>query len=208
MALATYANLKSAVASWLKRTDLTSTIPDFITLAELRIFRDLRVRVMETSATLTCSAGTATVALPTNFRQFRWLYVDGDPKQKLELASGEQLYQTYAGSTQGKPRVYSTQGGFLLLGPTPDAAYDIKCLYYKAPDSLSDSTTTNTAFPRFADAYLFASLVEAFTFTEDEANVAIWEGRYQRAIADAMKEDAMDRHSGTVLRARTDNGNP
>jgi hypothetical protein len=52
MAITTFAELKTAIASWLDRSDLTSTIPDFITLFESVANRRLRVRQMEKTITL------------------------------------------------------------------------------------------------------------------------------------------------------------
>lgn len=62
MAVATYSDLKSEVATYLARTDLTSYIPDFITLCENRIYygsrhptfpsEPLRIRAMEYSRDL------------------------------------------------------------------------------------------------------------------------------------------------------------
>ena len=48
MALINYQDLQSAVGRWLDRDDLVSQIPDFITLAEMKINRQLRVLAMET----------------------------------------------------------------------------------------------------------------------------------------------------------------
>ena len=42
MAITTYAELKSSIANWLNRDDLTAVIPDFIALAEAQIARDIR----------------------------------------------------------------------------------------------------------------------------------------------------------------------
>jgi len=42
MAISTYSELKTAVANWLDRSDLTDVIPDFITLAETRHKRDFK----------------------------------------------------------------------------------------------------------------------------------------------------------------------
>ena len=67
MAISTYSELQEAVASWLNRSDLTTTIPDFITLAESRLNRTLRLRVMETTTTLSLTASSRTVALPSAF---------------------------------------------------------------------------------------------------------------------------------------------
>lgn len=41
MAISTYAELKSAVADWLHRSDLDGVIPDFVALAEDRLRADL-----------------------------------------------------------------------------------------------------------------------------------------------------------------------
>ena len=51
MAITTYTELKSAVANHLARTDLTSVIPDFISLAEARLSRELETRDQEKRAT-------------------------------------------------------------------------------------------------------------------------------------------------------------
>ena len=50
MALTTYTELKAAIADWLNRSDLTSQIPDFITLAEAEMAwtnRDSVIRVYD-----------------------------------------------------------------------------------------------------------------------------------------------------------------
>lgn len=57
MALTTYSDLQSAVASYLARSDLTSQIPDFIRLAEIRLRRELRIRQMLRSVTTTTTGG-------------------------------------------------------------------------------------------------------------------------------------------------------
>lgn len=71
MAISQYSELKTAVANWLGRSDLTSRIPEFIGLAEDRVYQRLRLRAMETQAELKSSAnvsvdtvsGTNTIAL-------------------------------------------------------------------------------------------------------------------------------------------------
>ena len=57
MAITTYTELKSAVANHLARTDLTSVIPDFISLAEARLSRELETRDQEKRATATMTSG-------------------------------------------------------------------------------------------------------------------------------------------------------
>jgi hypothetical protein len=44
MALANYNQLQTSIANYLNRTDLDAVIPDFITLTERRLDRDVRAR--------------------------------------------------------------------------------------------------------------------------------------------------------------------
>jgi len=50
MALGTYAQLKTSIADWLNRSDLTSAIADFITLAEADENVSIRVLKRESGA--------------------------------------------------------------------------------------------------------------------------------------------------------------
>ena len=51
MAITTYAELQTALDNWLARTDLQSRTPEFITLAEARMNRELETRSQEKRAT-------------------------------------------------------------------------------------------------------------------------------------------------------------
>ncbi len=52
MSITTYSELKTAVANWLNRDDLTAVIPDFISLAEADMDRKVRHWRMEKRATV------------------------------------------------------------------------------------------------------------------------------------------------------------
>ena len=52
MSITTYSELKTAVANWLNRDDLTSVIPDFIALTEADMDRKIRHWRMEKRATV------------------------------------------------------------------------------------------------------------------------------------------------------------
>src|ERR1044071_1053735 len=103
MAIATYADLKAAVATYLARSDLTSRIPEFIAAAERRIaygdrsmpampIEPLRIRAMETSADVTINAQTA--ALPTRYLQSRRFYLSSSPIQELGYVVPDVFWRT------------------------------------------------------------------------------------------------------------------
>ena len=74
MALSTYAELKTGIANWLNRTDLTDEISDdFIKLTEADFNAKLRIRAMEQIDSITIDSETETV--PTGFIAVRSFYI-------------------------------------------------------------------------------------------------------------------------------------
>lgn len=202
MSLATYSDLTTSIASWLNRTDLTSVIPDFVTLAEARISRDLRLRSQVTSATLTTTAGTQTVALPTGWLEFENLTVTGSPDSVLNYVNIQHLDTKYpANDYTGKPVVYSIEGSNVLLGPTPDAAYSIAVLYYKRFDPLS-TTPTNWLLTNHPGIYLWGALCESAPFLKDDQRALVWETKYRNELDALNKSDTEAQFSGSLLKVR------
>ena len=78
MAISTYAELKTSIANWLDRSDLTDVIPDFIALAETRHKRDFKIRRMETRVTANTIANTEYYTLPDNYVAMRNIKLNTD----------------------------------------------------------------------------------------------------------------------------------
>src|SRR5512139_796982 len=106
MGISTYTDLLASVANWLHRSDLTAVIPDFVDICESNLNRDLRCSQMEASATLTVTAGTA--SLPADFLAVRTILTDASPPKALTYvqpedwarygqASGTTMYYTILG---------------------------------------------------------------------------------------------------------------
>ena len=89
MAITNYSELKTAISSWLDRSDLDSVIPDFIALAEARHRRDFKLRRMETRVTANTIADTEYYTLPDNFIAMRNIQLNTDPKTALEYLTPE-----------------------------------------------------------------------------------------------------------------------
>ena len=81
MALDNYSNLQTSIANWLARDDLTVEIPDFIALCEAEFNRELRIRSMETTETVTIDAEQE--ALPTGFLGVRSFFLNKNHKAHL-----------------------------------------------------------------------------------------------------------------------------
>ena len=104
MALNNYANLQSSIANWLARDDLTTEIPDFIALCEAEFNRELRIRNMETTATVTINAEQ--IALPTGFLGVRSFFLNNNGKTKLTYITPYQQFDTQGSSRAGTPQAY------------------------------------------------------------------------------------------------------
>ena len=64
MSLSNYTGLKASIADFLNRDDLTAVIPDFITLAEAQINRDIRHFKMEARSSGQQDAGDEYMQTP------------------------------------------------------------------------------------------------------------------------------------------------
>jgi hypothetical protein len=206
MAISTYAELKTAIASWLDREDLTDIIPDFIVLTESRHRRDFKIRRMETRVTASTIADTEYYSLPDNYVAMRNIQLNTDPKTPLEYLTPEIMDRIKGGSSTGQPRVYSIIGNNFQLRPIPDSVYEIEMLYYKYFTPLSDSNTTNDMLTYHPDLYLYGSLVEAEPYLQNDKRLQTWASLYDRAKKDLIDTNERDRHSGTAPTTRIDYG--
>ena len=90
----------------------------------------------------------------------------------------------------GLPRYYALFGPqyndpnelTFILGPTPDAAYDIELHYYYYPQSIVTAGTTWLG-DNFDTVLLYGSLVEAYTYMKGEPDMlALYNQKYMEAL--------------------------
>ena len=209
MAISTFAELKTATANWLDRSDLTDRIPEFIALAEARFNRNLRIRDMETVSTaISTAAGTREYDLPTGFVQMREFHLTTDPLTPLAYITPEMMSRIWAGSTKDKPEVFTIIADKVRLGPNPDAVYTTSMLYYKTFTALSASNTTSEMLTNNPDVYLYGTLLEAEPFLMNDARVPMWLAAFEKAVNDIQNQDNRDRHSGSAMRVMNTTGYP
>jgi hypothetical protein len=194
MALSTYSELKSAIANWLNRSDLTDEIAgDFIKLTEADFNSKLRIRKMITQATITIDSETE--ALPTGFLQVRDFYIlSGTTKHPLRYMTPSQMDQVKGTSRTGLPSSHT------ILG------YTSKINYYKAFDALSDTNTTNYILTSHPAIYLYGSLFHAANFLGgvNPQQTQTWQQMYGTAMERLEQNDREDEYSGSPLQIRSE----
>ena len=199
MSFATYSDLKTSIAGYLARSDLTSQIPDFITFAENRLRRELRIRQMLKSVTTPTVSGDSTVELPADFLEIRDFVALTNPIQPLSYSSPSALSNDPRASEVGVPKSYTILANEFLLSPPPDGVYTLRMLYFAAPAYLSSTNASNVFLNVAPDALLYASLIEAEPYLYNDARINTWGTMYDRAIASLAKSDEQGQYSGVPL---------
>lgn len=197
-AITDYTTLKTEVAAWLNRSDLTNEVPGFIQFGEFRVYRDLRVRQMETALSSAIASGV--LAVPTGYLEMKFAYINGSPMQKLQRKDAEWIYQNYpTRSSDATPKFFAREATNFIFGPYPDSNYTVKGVYYKKLDALSGSNTTNWLVTDVPDLILFAALCEAAPFLEDDQRVGLWEKKYEQIKRRVQVNDEQEEFSGSPL---------
>ena len=206
MALGTFTELKDAIADWLDRSDLTARIPDFITLAEARLNRDLRIRPMEVRSSMETTSGQRYFNLPGGYLQMRNIQINTNPITPLEYITPEMLDRLYGSDTTGKPKAYTLIGDEIQLAPIPDSDYTVEMAFYEKFTALGDGTsgtvTTNWLTLNAPDVLLYGALLEAEPFIKNDERIGLWLNAYNGAVKKIQDADARDRHSGSAMRIR------
>lgn len=199
-----YASLQSTITDYLDRSDLSTAVTTFIGMGEARIYRDLRVRQMEKSASLTFTNGQA--AIPSDYVESRNLYVtdaSGNYLYELERVSPYWMREKFTLNTaQGTPKYYTREGANFILAPYPNTNYPATLLYYAKLPALSGTNTTNWLTTDYPDLIFAASMVEASAYDADAQGLQYWEQKYGIVSDGVRKADKRERMSGSPPVAR------
>lgn len=201
MAITTNAELETAVANWLDRSDLTSRIPEFVVLAEARFNRVLRAPDMLTrNDSFTVDSQYET--LPTGFIEAKRVVLLTSPVTVLEYLTPEEMAEKRETvSSSGKPAYYSVIGGNFEFLPTPAQAYTASVLYYARLTAVSSSF--NWLATSHPDIYLYGALVAAEPYLKNDERLLLWRSQLDQALAElAVMNDRKQVPGAAVPRSR------
>ena len=205
MALTTYTELKTSLANWLNRSDLTTEIgDDFIKLTEADFNSKLRVRAMINQVNITVNSETS--ALPTDFLQIRDFYIlNGQTKVPLVYTTPASMDTTNGTSTTGLPTTYTILGDTIRFSPKPDATYTAVMNFYKKFSALSSTVATNYILTSHPAIYLYGSLFHAANFLGgiNPQQIQTWQQMFATAMERLELNDREDEYNGSPLQVRT-----
>ena len=201
MAINTYATLKTAIADFLNRDDLTSAIDNFIALAEAQINRDVRHWKMEKRASGQQSGGDEYMQIPADWMETIRFHVTDNGTSPLDLISRKAMEDKRAGAEDetGTPRYYTHADSQFQLYPTPSATTNTELLYYAKTTGLSASNTDNWLLLEAPDVYLYGALLHSAPYLGEDERVAVWAQMYSASVAQLNKSSEDARFSGSGL---------
>lgn len=190
MALSNYGELKTSIADWLDREDLTARVPDFVRLAESRLNTDPRTRTRYTETTIEYPNGSladpvSPITLPSDFREVITIRLGNRTLKRLP----DTVFFDRVENNNTRSDLVETYTIFdnkLYLAPwATEAGSDwtgivLTVLYHESSDLTSgaDSGTTGllTGSP---NVYLFGALAQAGIYLKDREMMTVYEQSYQ-----------------------------
>ena len=202
MSLSNFTELKTEIANFLNRDDLTNVIPTFIRLAEAKMNRDIRHWRMETRKTALLD--NQFTALPIDFLSPVRMTLNTAETKVLELAGTNEIskLRAEAGNATGEPAYYAMIDGSIEVFPSPDADYTIEMLYYEAIEGLSNSITTNWILTYYPDVYLYASLLQSAPYLMEDNRIPVWGAYYTSALDTLNQENELAKTGGSGRRMK------
>jgi hypothetical protein len=192
-------------------TEFQIILPQCITYAENRIYRDLDFLFTSISTTAYgLTAGNRQITVPAGTlvvpEQINLITPSGtsDPNAGTRVpllpTTKEFLDQVYGSgisANRGEPKYFAPFGDFtFLVGPYPALNYTCEIVATYRPDSLSATNTTTFISLYLPDLFIMASMIyisayqRNFGRANDDPQMAVtYEGQYQTLLKSAMMEE-------------------
>lgn len=207
-----YDNLVTAIADWLDRSDLSDRVDTFIDIAEARHAREVRIREMLDTVTLTLKEGETEIELPENFLDFYALRVrvPSATTGRKYIPGVEELTVTQVAELsfldRSWPRGFTVHEVIEFTNPA-DRDYEVELLYYTRLPALSKDQQTNALLTKAGDVYLYAALAASAPFLLNDERIQVWEALYADA-RDGLNRSSRESRRGGPLVARVHGATP
>lgn len=188
-----YTTLKSALASYLHRSDQTDNIPVFIALAHARIQRDLMSPYQIKRYTQTISGATRYVDIPTATKKLKDVQVEiSGGRQSVLPLSAAQMNTIHSTVAAGSPtRSYCLRGRTMEFQPTIPDGTVLEMLTVDRLDGFTDDTDTNDILTNNPNIYVYAAMIEASIFLQGDERLKMFTAAYDAEV-ETLNEEAED----------------
>jgi hypothetical protein len=189
-----YAQLTSLVQDYCETREATfvANIPVFVRQAEQRIYRTLGLPELRKETTLATVSGNPLLDRPADFIAPVSVAIVGAGGARSYLLDKDASFirEAYPAGTLATPKYYGqldgrtpSSPGRFILGPTPDAVYNVEVQYMYDPPSIVDTGTSWLG--DIADtALLYGTVVEGYVYLKGESSdmATQYKARYDEAL--------------------------
>ena len=196
-----YAQLSQAIQEYCESTEqsFVANIPNFVQLAEERIYNSVQIPAIRNNVTGTMSINNQYMTLPSDWLStYSFAVVDPDTGEYEYLLNKDVNFirASYPSPTYtDKPKYYAIfSDTSMLLGPTPDKAYTAELHYYYYPASIVTAGTSWIG-TNYENVLLYGSVREGYVYLKGEQDIMnYYEQKYQEALAQLKRlGDGLDR---------------
>lgn len=193
MALNSYSALKTAVADWMARSDISSNVADWITLAESTLNAKLGPVEVSQSLTGTSDSRNLDTSSYSIVEPLALFLTDPSSSDESELVRKNAFARI---STSGRPSFWEmTQAqDHIELDRPCDQAYSFR-LRYRQRFALSDSVTSNWLLANYPNLYLSATIFWGGGYTMNYEKAATFKAVLEDDIRDVKNIIARNRRS-------------
>jgi len=151
MAIIDQVTLRTGVADWLNRSDLTDAqIDDFVSIGEARIYEDLRVPPLEISQGFSVTSTNSSIIIPDGFLEMIELKLDGGTDKDDDIVLSRVDSKVF--NNNKISYAYTRHIGNFLLTDTngeQEAGGEYVMYYYRAEDPIGTYSSTATTAGAF-----------------------------------------------------------
>lgn len=173
MALSNYSDLQASAVDWMERAGQSGKAPDWITLGEARLNREIGVIEMEALLTATVSSRSVDIsALSIVTPHDLFLTEQGGN----EITVQQQPYgkMPFNVNAPAQPEMFAFKNfSTIEFDRLADYAYSLR-LTYMGRFALSDANPTNDLLTNHPDVYLAATLMWGAGYNQDWSNGPVW----------------------------------
>lgn len=177
-----YDEIKTKVAEYLNRTDLTSQMDMFIDLTESDINKVIKHQDLIKRANAV--AETQYTQLPSDWSRVINVELNTSDHTTLLQQSTESLdlKRTSIDNVSGRPEYFAITDNAIELCPTPDTNYELQLTYYANIPELSSTNTTNVVSDKFPDVYIYGCCKHASVFLMEDERVGMFQTLFDKAL--------------------------
>lgn len=170
-----YTELYNAIIAETENIDETfvENIPILVNNAERRIYQAIKIPALRANKTTYFEAGNIYLTAPTDFiSAWEMAVVSSGSYSYLLPKDVSFIREAYPSpTTAGLPKYYSQYDeNTFLVGPSPDANYQVQLHYFRYPESIVTATNTWLG-DNFENTLLYGALVEAAVFMKSEEDI-------------------------------------